>query len=170
MSTHVPKLKLGGSGHQRFPLVATAVFQRVESIDEPLKSSLKAGDTVAEVLFPAVASLALVWAKDLRWRIPRTGEYQRRRTRVRFPVSSRDGAAEYDIALTDPIWEHRLSSLPVGEHPQDAAPDLSAEDRILLTVSLSEPLGDNPVQNETGTCYKLAAAVIVVPPEWRGTG
>src|SRR6187401_437737 len=64
MSTHGPKLKLGGSGHQRFPLVATAVFQRVESIDEPLKSSLKAGDTVAEVLFPAVASLALAGPAD----------------------------------------------------------------------------------------------------------
>jgi hypothetical protein len=70
--------------------------------------------------------------------------------------------------LTDPEWEHRLSGLPVGDHPQEAAPGLSATDRVLLTISLSEPHGEHPVGNETGLCYKLAA-VIVVPKEWRGS-
>jgi hypothetical protein len=116
---------------------------------------------------PAAASLTLVWAKNLCWSISRVGEYQRRRTRVKFTVSGRNGAADYDLALTDPEWEHRLSSLPVGDHPQEAAPGIAATDRVLLTVSLSEPLGGQPVRNEDGLCYKLAAAVIVVPPDWR---
>jgi hypothetical protein len=117
---------------------------------------------------PADSSLAIVWAKGLRWVITRGGEYNKRRTRVRFTLGKGDTATEYDLALTDMEWTQRLSALPPGEYEQEMAPGITVQDRVLLTVSLSEPLGENMAQHENGMCYKLAAAVIVVPQEWRG--
>lgn len=98
---------------------------------------------------PAQASLALVRPENLRWLI-KTGGSGKRQTRAVFDLA---GAA-YNLSVTDPIWEQRLSSLAFGTHPYQSA-DPEAED-VLLTVSLGEPFGD--------CCYKLVAAVIVLPP------
>lgn len=115
---------------------------------------------------PATASLALLWPKELLWKIIRSGEYQKRKTRIRFRAGAGDESVWYDLALTDPEWESRLQPLPVGEHPQETAHGIAPDDRLLLTVSLSEPLGDKPVENDTGLCFKLVAAVIVLPRTW----
>jgi hypothetical protein len=45
---------------------------------------------------------------------------------------------------------------------------VSGRDRVLLTISLSEPLGADEATGEGGWCYKLVAAVIVIPQAWRG--
>jgi len=115
---------------------------------------------------PAEASLALIWPKDLHWRIERVGEYSKRRTRAVFTLAD----TAYDLPVTDPEWEHQLSHLPVGEHPFASTLEGIADerDRVLLTVSLSEPLGADEATSDSGWCYKLVAAVIVIPRAWRG--
>jgi hypothetical protein len=106
--------------------------------------------------FPAAASLALVYPHSLRWSITVTPP-NKRRTRTLFLLNG----AEYDLAVTDPEWEHRLHHLGPGIYPRDAAAGVRADDRLLFTVSLSEPLGQGQ------WCYKLVAAVFVVPTAWR---
>jgi hypothetical protein len=118
---------------------------------------------------PAAASLALVWPKDLFWSIS-LGANGKRRTRVQFRLTdpaTADGA-EYDLSLTDSDWEERLGKLGVGLHPMDAAPDVGPKDRLLLTVSLSEPFSEK--EDAEPSCYKLVAAVLKIPSEWRGPG
>lgn len=105
---------------------------------------------------PAPGSLALVYARELRWHTalrPRGT----RRPRVRFAFHG----TEYDLPLTDPEWRQRVEALPSGLHPATAA-GLGPDDRVLLTVSLGEPFV------EDDCCYKLVAAVIVLSREWRG--
>jgi hypothetical protein len=97
---------------------------------------------------PTEASLALVVPQNLRWRIFLTEDF-RRRTRAVFSL----GAAEYDLSLTDPVWEERLRHLPESFLEQEAS-NFPLPDSVLLTVSLSEPFN--------GFCYKLVAAVIVL--------
>jgi hypothetical protein len=115
---------------------------------------------------PADASLALIYPRDLRWRIERVGEYSKRRTRAVFTLSE----VEYDLPVTDPEWEHQLSHLLVGEHPFASTLEhvVDERDRALMTVSLSEPLGVDEATGDSGWCYKLIAAVIVIPRAWRG--
>ena len=105
---------------------------------------------------PATASLALVYPRNLRWSITVTPP-NKRRTRAVFLL----GGAEYDLAVTDPEWEHRLHHLGPGTHPKTAATGVQADDRLLFTVSISEPLGEGQ------WCYKLVAAVFAVPQAWR---
>lgn len=97
---------------------------------------------------PADTSLVLVQPKSLRWNID---QYEgKRKTRAFFNLSGRS----YDLAITDPIWKVRLGHLPVGIHALTKG-DLEGNERILLTISLGEPL--------EGFCYKLVAAVILLP-------
>ncbi len=98
---------------------------------------------------PAFASLALVflYPQAIKWKIKI--EYGKRKTRVLFSLNG----VSYNLSLTDPFWEQRLSGLPDGVH-SSAAAGLDAKNGFLLTVSLSEPFN--------GDCYKLVAAVIVL--------
>ena len=105
---------------------------------------------------PAPASLALVVPTDLRWRVLFTRYSSRPRVRACFTLAG----AHYDLGVTDPICEMRLYGLPPGLHPLSAA-GFSDDDRILLTISLGEPFG------EDACCYKLVAGVTVVPSSWR---
>jgi hypothetical protein len=102
---------------------------------------------------PAGASLALILPKDLLWDV-RNKDGGKRQVRARFRL----GAAPYNLAVTDPHWEKRLDTLRPGIHPATAA-SLEPDDTILLTISLGEPF--------SGECYKLAAAVIVLPSSWK---
>ena len=103
---------------------------------------------------PAPASLALVWPRDVLWEIRRNdARGGKRQSRVRFTL----GSAGYNLSVTDPVWEKRLADLPPGVHRSSDA-GLAADDEILLTVSLGEPYGAD--------CYKLVAAVIVLPRSW----
>lgn len=104
---------------------------------------------------PAAHSLALIAPQKLQWLV-KIGADGERKVRALFGL---DGA-EYNLALTDPVIEGRLQHLPVGAHPRASA-RLKAEDDVWLTISLSEPFA--PDGGDEEHCYKLVAAVIVVP-------
>lgn len=95
------------------------------------------------------ASLVLIEPAQVRWEI-RTGYTGNRQTRASFQL----GGVRYDLVVTDPRWEHRLSTREIGVHDRAAA-GLAVEDRVLLCVSLGEPLPSNNRR------YKLVAGVIV---------
>jgi hypothetical protein len=65
----------------------------------------------------------------------------------------------YDLPLTDPAFAGPLQRRDEGDYRSS---DLGIPDdaTILFTISLGEPLD--------GVCYKLVAAVVVVPREWSG--
>lgn len=98
---------------------------------------------------PAAASLTLVEPSEIRWRISQSpmGRWQ---TRAVFAL----GGSSFDLPVTDPAWEQRLSRLPSGVHSSQKV-GISRADRVFLTISLGEPFN--------GECYKLVAAVIVLP-------
>ena len=104
---------------------------------------------------PAAHSLALVAPQSLQWLV-KVGADGERKIRALFSL---DGA-EYNLPLTDPMIEGRLGHLPVGAHSRASA-RLKAEDDVWLTVSLSEPFA--PDGSDEEHCYKLVAAVVVVP-------
>ena len=95
------------------------------------------------------ASLALTEPRNVTWEITRkpTG---RRQTRARFRLRG----TRYSLAVSDPEWEARLEDLSGGVHPRRAA-ELPDSRQLLFTVSLTEPFEHK--------CYKLIAAVIVMP-------
>lgn len=103
---------------------------------------------------PASHSLALVAPESLKWHITanKAGE---RRTRVIFDL---DGA-EYNLSLTDPVWEQRLMRLKTGVHPRHAA-QIEADAEVWLTISLGEPFAKS--DGDTEFCYKLVAGVLVL--------
>lgn len=98
---------------------------------------------------PAAASLSLVAPANLSWKIT-ISQKGARQARAIFALQQ----AHYDLVVTDLQWEQRLSSLSPG-HYSGRQVGLSDHDRVLLTVSLGRPFQDY--------CYKLAAAVIVLP-------
>lgn len=103
---------------------------------------------------PALESLALIVPADLRWRI--TTSYRgNRQTRAIF----RHGDGHYNLGVTDLDWNEHLEEkgYKVGTSRTSS---LARDGRILLTVSLSEPT------DWDGCCYKLVAAVIVIPEKW----
>lgn len=102
-------------------------------------------------LRPAAASLALIAPDDLAWVI-QTGYRGNRQTKAEFRLTH----TPYCLSVTDPVWAQRLAHLPNGRYPREAA-GLRAGDKVLFTVSLSEPLAWN------NHCYKLVAGVIVLP-------
>ena len=100
---------------------------------------------------PAFASLALVEPRTIQWQI-RLGVRGNRQTRARFDLHGQS----YNLSVTDPVFEERLLQLGEGLHPRAAA-GIAAWDHVLFTVSLGEPFPS------TGDCFKLVAAVIVLP-------
>ncbi|MFZ5450593.1 MAG: dual OB domain-containing protein [Thermodesulfobacteriota bacterium] len=108
-------------------------------------------DRVAHDIFKETAvasSLALVQPKKLRWIID---DYAgKRRSRAFFEL----GKIHYNLAITDPWWKARMLDLPYGMHPL-TEPGLKGDERILLTLSLGDPF--------EGFCYKLVAAIIIMP-------
>jgi hypothetical protein len=97
---------------------------------------------------PAKESLVLVEPSDIEWR-------SLEKARVMFRLQE----FHYDLPLTDPAYVGPLKRLAKGSH---GSADLGiAENRkILFTISLGEPFD--------GVCYKLIAAVIVIPLGWHG--
>ena len=98
---------------------------------------------------PAVSSLALVQPNSVEWVVGQSAG-RRRQIRAAFVL---DGVL-YNLVLTDPAWESKLEGLGYGVYPHNAA-GIRPGDRILFTVSLGEPF--------RGYCYKLVAAVLVLP-------
>lgn len=104
---------------------------------------------------PVDASLALVKPASFRWQVT-TARSGRSQLRASFALDS----ALYNLAVTDPIWEARLRSRVAGTYSPEAT-EIQADEELLLTISLGEPFLD-------GCCYKLIAAVIVLPHSWNG--
>ena len=92
---------------------------------------------------PAAASLTLMEPSDVRWKIGQSRR-GRRQTRAEFPLAG----CQYDLPVTDPEWERRLSPLPSGVHRSKDL-GLGNTDRVFLTISLGEPFN--------GECFKLVA-------------
>lgn len=107
----------------------------------------------------AEASLALVEPEQLVWRRCFDENTMRLKDRAVFKLAG----ASYALPLTDPVFLEGLKALREGEHASEEI-GIPAGRTVLLTISLSEPYH--------GYCYKLAAAVVVLPAEWgrRGTG
>lgn len=100
---------------------------------------------------PISSSLCLIRPEKIWWQIT-TSYTGRRQTRAIFNVSGH----LYDLVITDPVWEKRLSFLDYGVHTREAA---KLEDNldILFTISLGEPMPSDK------QCYKLVAGVILLP-------
>lgn len=97
---------------------------------------------------PASESLVLIKPENLRWF---TNSYGK--ARVLFATSG----FNYDLAVTDPPFEAQIKALKNGNHKSTAL-GIEDEDRLLFTISLSEPF--------EGNYFKLVAAVLILPANW----
>jgi hypothetical protein len=102
---------------------------------------------------PAIASLALVHPSDISW-IVTTSIKGKRQVRVRFSLQK----IFYNLVITDPYWERRLSLLLEGYYNSSQI-GIESINEILFTISLGGPF--------QGECYKLVASVIIVPAAMR---
>jgi hypothetical protein len=115
------------------------------------------GRAIAEASFrraPAEESLAIVEPSAIVWRRSFDERAMRLKDRAVFDLAG----VCYDLPLTDPVYLERLKPLREGEHENEEV-GIPRQARVLLTISLSEPY--------EGLCYKLAAAVVVLPPTWQ---
>jgi len=104
---------------------------------------------------PARESLALVQPTGIRWHTEFNTYELRNMPRVFFQL----GDVAYDLPLTDPAHAGPLQRRDEGDY-RSADLGIPEDGTILFTVSLGEPLD--------GVCFKLVAAVVIVPPEWAG--
>jgi hypothetical protein len=65
---------------------------------------------------------------------------------------------EYFVQTICRVFERRIERLINGDHSRDKA-GIASTDRVVLTISLGEPFSPGGVYN----CYKLVAAVLVLP-------
>ena len=122
-----------------------------------------AGDRVAAETVqahPVTHSLALIAPQSLHWHITLNSKGERR-TRVVFTLDD----AEYDLSLTDPLWEQRVMHLKTGIHPRRMA-DIAEDAEVWLTISLGEPFA--AAEGGKEFCYKLVAGVLVLTAEAGG--
>jgi len=68
------------------------------------------------------------------------------------------GTTPYNLVVTDLEWIRRFDRRSIGDYDGPAV-GLKGTDRLLLCVSIAEPLN--------GSCYLLVAAVIVLDANWR---
>jgi len=101
---------------------------------------------------PARASLTLIVPIKLRWQIT-TSFRGNRQTRAWFVLNG----VYYDLVVTDSLWEDKLRSFSEGVYSSEQI-GLEQEKKVLFTISLGGPL--------VGECFKLVAAVIILPPSW----
>jgi hypothetical protein len=103
---------------------------------------------------PASAFLALIEPTNISWDF-NVNPWNRIQRRTHF----RHGGRIYDLSITDPNWRRRMSRLPHGTYGRQDL-QISSSDRVFYTISLTEPFYEN---DPTGECFKLVAAVIVLP-------
>lgn len=125
---------LPGNGRHEGPLLGSSGDRVLRSdLDEhPVPRSLD-----------AIIPSEVTWVRTRDW----NGKPQ---VRARFEWHD----APYDLVVTDPLWKSMFTGLAEGEYRADQI-GLSPEDRILLTISLGEPM-------TTGCCFKLVAGVLVL--------
>jgi hypothetical protein len=73
----------------------------------------------------------------------------KQQVRGRFALGTRPKLCHYDLSVTDPPWE----ALVKEKGPRSLR---QSEQKFVATISLGEPFN--------GYCYKLLAAIIVLPP------
>jgi hypothetical protein len=100
-----------------------------------------------------VRSLCLVKPEAVRWRTHFDTYAVTRKARVAFQLAG----CEYDLPLTDPGFVARLKARESGEY-SDEEIGIPEGSEYLFTISLGEPF--------RGVCYKLAAAVVMLPAGW----
>ena len=98
---------------------------------------------------PASESLVLVEPGRVEWEIRRRPNGPPR-ARASFIFAGR----LYNLAITDPEWEDRLSPLAIGYHKREEA-GVGPRDRLFFTISLGGAFN--------GDCYKFVAAVVLMP-------
>ena len=98
----------------------------------------------------ATASLSLIAPDsiDLYHQLSYRGNPQ---ARGYFSLGSGDQTTFYDLVITDPWWKRVALQ-------QDRHTLRQADGKFLITISLGEPFGMIPF------CYKLIAAIILLPP------
>jgi hypothetical protein len=104
----------------------------------------------------AQTSLALIEPSTIQWSIITNPPNDRRQARCKFEL----GGICYDLPITDPVFEDRASKLDFGNHTCNDV-GITSTDRVFLTISLAEPFRDQAGGCEM--CYKLVAAVLVLP-------
>ena len=132
------------------PVAADGVLARV-TVSGPEIFGNRSDRVASEVLrqTPAQASLVLVAPENIQWHV--TANIKgKRQNRAYFKLQD----CFYDLPITDLKWEERLAVLHPGFHSRDVA-GLRSSDRVLFTLSLGEPFN--------GNCFKLVAAVIILP-------
>lgn len=102
---------------------------------------------------PARESLVLIEPTNVRWHTEFDKYQLRNMPRVHFQL----GGVPYDLPLTDPAYAGPLQRRDEGDY-RSADLGIPENGAILFTISLGEPLD--------GFCYKLVAAVVIVPREW----
>ena len=100
---------------------------------------------------PIDQSLVLVEPEDVLWH-KTTNIKGKTQIRTRFAL----GGVNYDLGVTDPIWEAKLGAddIALGDY-RSAQLGIDDHQRILFTLSLGEPF--------KGDCYKLVAAAFALP-------
>ena len=108
---------------------------------------------------PPPASLCLIHPPTIQWQLSTKPYSNKKKFRAIFSLQE----TQYNLGITDPIWQNILNQLPDGEYTSEQIVDqLELEnfnpDRFLLTISLSEPF--QPSELDPIYCFKLVAAVI----------
>jgi hypothetical protein len=113
-----------------------------------------AGDRIPYSTFTqasAAASLVLIEPSSIEFEI--LSWQGKQKTRGIFRLQS---GALYNLSITDANFRQQLKTYAVGRYTREDL-GIAATDHVLLTVSLGEPLPRD------GCCYKLIAAVLVLP-------
>lgn len=99
---------------------------------------------------PATESLAVLTPEAIEWRVESrvTGS---RRVRADFTL----GGARHSLPVTDPVWESKFASTPVGSRHPRTYGGVSTGDELILVASLGAPFN--------GFCYKFIATVLAIP-------
>jgi putative nucleic acid modification protein with dual OB domain len=141
------KLRRRPAGEDLVPRINTAI-----TTNRVLLGSLQARVPVTAAS-GLESSLALVLPSSPRWYINPDRD-DRLQPRVIFELDRQ----RYDLPVTDPLWIPRIIRKLSQAEPRSSAQEkigISKDSKVLFTVSLSEPFN--------GYCYKLAAAMVVMP-------
>ena len=108
---------------------------------------------------PLNQSLCLIRPENIHWSIQTDEFSEKRKFRAIFELQQ----TEYDLSITDPLWQHQLNQLVDGEYSSEAViENLGLEnyepENFLLTISLSGPI--QPKLDQPHYCFKLIAAVM----------
>ena len=108
-------------------------------------------DFISLLASPSSSSVCLIRPENIWWQIT-TSYTGRRQTRAIFNILN----YFYDLVITDPVFEKRLSFLDFGVHTLEAA-KLDEGLDIVFAISLGEPMPSDK------KCYKLVAGVVLLP-------